>query len=151
MSTSSIIKGILESDVALRVAATGGIYSFESLGREGITSHTAPNAYSNAVLQPSVLVKTYDKHYTGDLVDAPSQLKSYIQIIYVYCLSHIGFDKCEEMGTEVYRLLAEKRIDGLGFLHIANTNEGDEAEEVSGTPYIRYGFQLYGFTKVDVQ
>ena len=146
MATSILIKDVLDSSIDLTALATGGIYDFEELGREGLTMHNAPDAFDGPTIKPCIVIKSRDKIYTEDLGDENLQLKSYTQIINIFCLSYAGFGSCEILSHQVYILLADQRVPGLGRMVLAGTDEGREAEDLAGSPFIRMDFQLFGYT-----
>ena len=61
MAISEVIRDALAADATLVGLLTGGIYSYEQTGRNGISRVTTPTAY-NGFLLPCAVIKAGDKH-----------------------------------------------------------------------------------------
>lgn len=84
MSRESDFKTLLDTDLLLGLALTGGIYVSEDVGVEGISRETTPAAFSSGFLLPCALIKQRGEFFTQDVVEYDSFLFSSTQVVEIW-------------------------------------------------------------------
>lgn len=113
MSAESAIKAVLEADATLLATATGGIYSFDEAGSEGLNRTTTPSAWdSNGVLKPCIMVSARQANPGYNVPDDGNQSMDVRQVVELYFFQFDGYSAIETMKSRCYVLLHAKRLSG---------------------------------------
>lgn len=112
MTNLTTLKGILEADATLLGYATGGIYDWDETGRMGINRTNTPNAFSESVIRPCVLLKLRTSLPFGEIADDPEQTLSMRDMIEILFYQDSGFSTIETMKSRAWTLLHGKRPTG---------------------------------------
>jgi hypothetical protein len=115
MNAESTIKAVLEADATLLALATGGVWSFDETGSEGINRTLTPAAFdANGILKPCVLVSARDANPGFNIADDSGQYMDVRQVVECYLFQFGGYATIESMAARCYVLLHAKMISGAG-------------------------------------
>jgi hypothetical protein len=113
MSALSAAKAILEADVTLLAAATGGIFDFDETGRLGLSRTTTPTAFdATGIIKPCVLLKLRSSTPDFQLADDPTQYVSVREMLEAWFFSDNSYAAIETMRNRTYILLHGKQLAG---------------------------------------
>lgn len=113
MSAESTIKTVLEADATLLALATGGIYSWDETGSEGINRTTTPDAWnSNGIMLPTIMVSARNAVPGLNVPDEAAQSMDVRQIVEIYFFQFDGYSTIDSMVDRCYALLHAKRLTG---------------------------------------
>ncbi len=114
MTIVTTVRSVLAADATLAAIATGGVYDWNSAGRDGIVRTSTPAAFgSNGRIKPFIMVTSSGGAPDGVLVDEAAQYVSYQAIIGVWMYQDTGYEVIESMRNRVYTLLHAKQIPGI--------------------------------------
>lgn len=114
MSIESTIKTLLAADATLLATATGGVHSFDSVGRMGINRTNVPSAFdSNGIIKPCVLVRLRNSNPDPALQDDTGQYVATRSIVETWLYQDSGYSTIETMHDRIYALLHAQRVTGL--------------------------------------
>lgn len=114
MSVESVIHGVLSADATLLALATGGVWSFDETGSEGINRTLTPAAFdANGILKPCVLVAARDANPGYNIADDSGQTMDVRQVVELYLFQFGGYATIESMAARCYVLLHAKRLTGM--------------------------------------
>lgn len=120
MSVTSVAKILLEADVTLVAAATGGIWDFAETKHTGINRTTTPTAFdSYGIVKPCVLLKERSAIPDGSLMDDGNQYKSARIMLECWFYEDAGYSNIETMRDRVYALLNAQQLSGTFQVHWA--------------------------------
>jgi hypothetical protein len=97
----------MEADTTLMAILTGGVWTKEATGVEGITRETAGTAFdTNGYLKPCALVRERDLVPDGVVRDLLAQVASATQTveIYVYADAGAGYSAIQSAKARLYHL-----------------------------------------------
>lgn len=113
MSAESAIKTVLEADATLLALATGGIYSFDETGSQGINRTLTPAAFdSNGLVKPCIMVSARDANPGYNVPDEGNQSMDVRQVVECYLFQFGGYSTIESMKNRIYTLLQNQRLTG---------------------------------------
>jgi hypothetical protein len=113
VSALSSAKTILEADATLLATATGGIWSYDETGRQGLSRTITPAAFdSNGVIRPCILLKMRDAIPDGQLADDASQTVSLREMLEAWFYQDTGYAAIETMRDRVYVKLQAVQLTG---------------------------------------
>jgi hypothetical protein len=115
MSHEDDIKTALAADVTLAAILTGGFFTFDDTGREGLSRTGTPTAFaSTGLLKPCCVVK--QRSVTSDfrMVDEGGQIMSYAAVveIWLYNDGDSAITALENASNRIYTLLQDTRTTG---------------------------------------
>lgn len=144
MSTAAdAIALVLAADTTLTALLTGGVYTWDASGRNGISPESLPSAYSNGFLKPVGLVWKRSEVPWGGGHDAAVQWKTLRDVveIYLYNDGDSTYTTIESAAARVEKDLDDKFITGAGFLK-AIYRYYDRDTDLNNSIYIRIDFQV---------
>jgi len=113
MSAESTILAVLEADATLLALATGGIYSFDEAGSEGINRTLTPSAFdSNGIVKPCIMVSARNANPGYNVGDDSNQSMDVRQVVECWFFDHAAYSTIESMKDRVYTLLQAQRLSG---------------------------------------
>lgn len=115
MSMADDVKTLFDADNGAGGVATlltGGIYTFDGTGQNGISPENTPSAYSGSKVQPCCLVKLRGEIPDGGVMDDAMQVMSYRQVveIWMYDDASEGYGTMEVVKDRIFGLLHGKPI-----------------------------------------
>ena len=86
MTHETDIEAALVADGTFSTLMTGGIYTVEEIGRNGLSSSQTPGAYdaTTLLLKPTCLVKQRSRVPTSDIRDEGAQTTSYGAVVEIW-------------------------------------------------------------------
>ena len=113
MTTLSAAKAILEADSTLLATATGGVWSLDETGSEGINRTTNPTAFDSSLnIKPCVLIKLRSTTPDYILADDANQYVSAKEMIECWLYQFNAYDQIEIMKLRIFALLHAKQLAG---------------------------------------
>lgn len=105
MSRESDFYGVASEDDTLVAILTGGIYTVESLGLEGISRAGTPDAFNeNGFLLPTALIRQRER-VTDDIVnDIDENVVSVTQAVEIYIYDDTGYTNIDAALARLYTL-----------------------------------------------
>lgn len=114
MSIEATIKTLLAADATLLAIATGGVHSFDSVGRMGINRTNTPTAFdSSGIIKPCVLVRLRSSNPDYALHDDSGQYVAMRSMVETWLYQDSGYTIIETMHDRIYALLHAQRFGGL--------------------------------------
>jgi len=91
-------------------AATGGIYTHEDTGRNGINRTTTPAAFdANGIIKPTILIRVRSEVNTYDLVGNVASTRAVLE---VWFYSSDSYTTTSIMRSSVFGQLHNKQLSG---------------------------------------
>ena len=116
MAVGEAIRDVLADDAGLAALLTGGIYTYEQTGRNGISRAAMPDAYeSGGFLRPCAVVKAGDTRAAAAIRDAASGARQVVEV-YLYDDGDNGYGTIASARDLVLALLDRQWIAGAGFV-----------------------------------
>lgn len=115
MTIETTITTLLAADATLLALATGGIHSFNGLGRQGINRTTLPGAFDSlGCIKPCVLVRLRTSNpMPGGLQDDQDQYTTERSLVETWLYQDSGYTTIDALHDRIYALLHAKPIAGL--------------------------------------
>jgi hypothetical protein len=103
----------LQNDVPLTAQASGGIFAYTALGRQGIMRDTHPSSYdATGYVKPLIVLKARAPVALPDIFDEKEKIVSQSQVVEFWMYQWVGYDIIEIMGNHLHRLLQGHKFDG---------------------------------------
>lgn len=116
MAISEAIRDVLADDTGLAALLTGGVYSYEQTGRNGISRAAMPDAYeSGGFLRPCAVVKSGDAGAAVAIRDSASGARQTVEV-YLYDDGDSGYGTIASARDMVIALLDRQWVAGAGFV-----------------------------------
>lgn len=148
MSLEADVKAKLAADVGMGKIATlltGGIYTFDDTGREGISTRTTPGAFANGLLKPCVVVKCRAQIYDGGPRDVG--LASYRAVVelWFYDDGDTGYTTIEAAQARAFVILDNYPIGTHSYVvrWLSNTIK-DRDPELGNAAMLRTDYEVRG-------
>lgn len=142
---------LLRADLPLVAILTGGIFSYPSSGRKGLTRLLQPTAYDevNGLLKPCAIVLEWDADDDGQIVgQSMSQVTPIYVIVYDKGDSETGYTNIIAACDRLFTLLHLTQItDACQLLHQKTVKYKREAA-LKDSGYFRMIFNVYGYQSV---
>lgn len=142
MSREADFYAILSADATLLATLQGGVYKRESVGIEGITRKTTPNAFENGLLRPCALIAERVTVPDGVVKDLMARVIStrVVVEIYLYCDANAGYGFLDTAGNRLYALLQGAQLARSFEVELVNIvgrwrEEGGSLQNASATRY----------------
>lgn len=140
---------VLSADSTLMALLTGGVYSWDVVGRNGINATDAPNAYdADAYLKPVGIVRQRTETPWGGGADHAQQWRTMRTMIevYLYADGSNGFSVLQAPMLRALKLLDEQFVANAGWLKQVYRYD-DRDDTMSNSIFIRLDMQVvYGRT-----
>ncbi len=124
MSRETQFETVMEADATLVALLTGGIYTKETTGVEGLSRETTPAAFdANGYLKPCALIRQRDLVPDNAVRDPMAQKASAAQTveIWLYADAGAGYSAIDSARNRLYTLFEGYQFAGDGF-EVAWTN-----------------------------
>ena len=142
MAISEAIRDVLAADATLAALATGGIYSYEQTGRNGISRVTTPNAYQpGGFLKPSVVVKAEAAKTVPAIRDSASGAQQMVEV-YLYDDGDHGFDTLSSARDRVITLLDRQWLSGIGYLRQISGADNERDPKLNNAALVQIAFTV---------
>lgn len=118
MSRESQFETLLEADATLMALLTGGVFTKESTGVEGITRETATSAFdANGYLKPCALIRERELVPDNAVRDPMAQKTSAAQVVevWLYADAGAGYTAISSAKDRIYTMLEGYQFSGDGF------------------------------------
>lgn len=113
MSRESDFAARMRADATLIATLTGGIYTREDIGPDGISRETTPGAFdANGYLRPCALVKQRGDLPDGEVVDEGEQTVSARQVVEVWLYQRIAYAAIDAAKARLYTLFQSHQFSG---------------------------------------
>lgn len=95
----------MEADATLMATLTGGVYSYASLGRDGLTRDAVAGAFdANGFLKPMAVVKQGANTPDNQVVDFDSQDVTAVQVVEIWLYEDEGYTNIDAAMTRLFAL-----------------------------------------------
>ena len=140
----------LESFPALMALATGGIYPYTSLGLQGISRETTPEAFdADGYLQPTIVVKTRAPLPDNRISDVREKLLAQVQVLELWVYEEDGYVNINLILEFCFNALHGHIFPGfvpIVWLYTSPSLKDDAA--LKGSSFIRVDFNTRKLRKV---
>lgn len=145
MAREEQVAQLLQEDSTLMGILTGGIYARGTVGQNGITRETAPNAFdSHGWLKPCALVKQRGLIPTADVLDYDAKVMSATQVVEVWFYQDTGYDWIDAAMARVYALLQGYRFSDTFELTLSNVIDRErDRGALDGASLARQDWAVY--------
>lgn len=142
MTISEAIRDALAEDAGLAALLTGGIYSYEQTGRNGISRVTTPDAYdAGGFLLPCAIVKAGETRPAAALRDSVAGARGAVEV-YLYDDGGSGFGTITEARDAVVGLLDRRWLAGVGYLRGVGGAEDVRDPKLNNAALVRADFEV---------
>jgi hypothetical protein len=101
----------LKTDTPLVAEADGGIFTYTTLGRQGITRDSYPSSYNGSGYVKSIIVvKARAPIPITDIYDEVAKVVAQNQMIEFWMYQWVGYDSIERMGNHIHRLMQNHKF-----------------------------------------
>lgn len=152
MAHEDEIAALLEADATLLAILTGGVYTAGTVGLDGITRESAPDAFdASGWLLPCALVKQRGNVPTSDVRDYDAQVTSATQVVEVWLYSDQGdgYTAIDQAKDRIYTLLQGEMLSDS--FEVTLTNVIDRQRDtgaLNGSSMARMDFAVYSLIGV---
>lgn len=103
MSRETDFKTVMQADATLMSVLTGGVYTVDTIGRDGISRDTAPAAFdSDGYLKPCALVKQRGQVPDNQVVD--KSIASASQVVEIWLYQDSGYTAIDSAVSRIFLL-----------------------------------------------
>lgn len=142
MAISAVIRDVLASDAGLAALLTGGIYSYEQIGRNGISRVTTPDAYAaDGFLKPCAIVKGGDARATGAIRDDAPGMRQMVEV-YLYDDGDRGYGTITQARDLAAALLDWQWLADAGFARRAGGADDLRDPKLNNAALVRGDFEI---------
>lgn len=123
----------LNADPILLAVLTGGVHSFEHLGKPGLTHKNIPAAFTLTngmyLIKPSLVVRATDDVDTYFRHDPDTQETSTDTVIRLWFYQYDGYDVINSASNRCRTLLHSRVLANIGYLRRTQSERGGVAPE----------------------
>jgi len=120
MSRETDFETVMEADATLMAILTGGVYTVDAVGRDGISRDTVPGAFdASGFLKPCALVKQRGLVPDGQVVDL--SIASATQVIEIYLYQDSGFSSIDSALARLFTLFNQYQFSNTWPIEWINT------------------------------
>jgi hypothetical protein len=149
MSITTVIRDFLETDATLLATLTGGIYSEDEVGRNGLSEERAPNAFTTGgSMKPNAIVQQRTEFPWGGGNDSQAKWNTQRAVVEIYLRTDGAgtYSALETAANRIARDLHNVFVTGAGALkEIYKTIDRDGSPAMENALLIRLDYQVvYG-------
>ncbi|MCZ2099716.1 MAG: hypothetical protein LC121_26330 [Anaerolineae bacterium] len=142
MAIGETIRDVLAGDGTLAALLTGGIYSYDETGRNGISRAALPDAFdTDGFLLPCAVVKTGEARAAAAIRDSQSGTRQMVEV-YVYNDGDSDYGTITSARELVIGLLDRQWIAGVGFVQRAGGADDLRDPKLNNAALARVDFEV---------
>ncbi len=141
---SEVIRAALAGDAALAGLLTGGLYSYEQTGRNGISRTMTPEAYDaggGGFLRPCAVVKAGEARAASAMRDAVGGLRQKVEV-YLYDDGDSGYETITEARDLAVALLDRRWLAGAGYVRHVGGGDDERDAKLNNAALARVEFEV---------
>ena len=144
MTHESDIQVVLQGDSTFNTPLTGGIYTYDETGRNGISPQSTPDAYSSGTLLPCVVIKERSSVPTSPIRSEASRDFSYRAAVelWFYDDGAAILDTLTSARNRAIALLHDQRVTGAR-VQLNNEMKNFRDPDLEGAHVLRLEFTVH--------
>jgi hypothetical protein len=133
------------ADATLLATLTGGVFTYASLGREGLTRESLAAAFdaTTKLLKPCAVVKQRTNTPDGAAVDMTDPMASAVQIVEIWLYQDTGYTSIDAATTRLFDLFFGYQFaDSWELALIGGLDRQNDTGQLSGASMARMDWQV---------
>lgn len=105
MSLETELSAYYAADSTLSAILTGGVYTWDGVGRLGLNDQTTPAMYnSNGTIKPAMLIRQLDENIEGSVNDGVTPIVSVAAVVQLWVYEDSGYTSIDAAIARLFTL-----------------------------------------------